>query len=317
VIGESTKLQVGHVFRHLPRGSNADKGIALLDIAQDFLLAHLAEKAVFPHLVVFKGGTALRKLFAGAQGRFSTDIDLAIADPSMDRAEVAQMVAEAANVTLGPFTFSPVEERGRWQIGVSGPLGNSPVNIKLDVGPPCWLPPEERPFVAIATHQVYGFELPVLPCMAIEEILAEKIARLARLATARDASDLVWAMTTSPFSAFSRERVRRLAMLKVWVDNHGLGNLWSPAQACRGFDPERWLRPGREWDDEQIGLLAHPPPPIEDLERSMIQLYAWLATLDADEARWAAANAADRKHVIQALQRLEASVFASGMVALY
>jgi len=56
-----------------------------LDIAQDFLLAHLEEVGVFGHMVVFKGGTALRKLFAGAQGRFSTDLDLASADLDADR----------------------------------------------------------------------------------------------------------------------------------------------------------------------------------------------------------------------------------------
>ena len=35
----------------------------------------IGENHVFDDLVVFKGGTALRKLFAGAAGRFSTDID--------------------------------------------------------------------------------------------------------------------------------------------------------------------------------------------------------------------------------------------------
>ena len=41
--------------------------VAVLDIAQDFLLAHLAERGVLGELAIFKGGTALRKLFTGAQ----------------------------------------------------------------------------------------------------------------------------------------------------------------------------------------------------------------------------------------------------------
>jgi len=80
--------------------------LSLLDIAQDFLLAHLQLRGVFADLVVFKGGTALRKLYAGASGRFSTDIDLAARAVDTDRQTVAAMNADEANVTLGPFTFT-------------------------------------------------------------------------------------------------------------------------------------------------------------------------------------------------------------------
>jgi predicted nucleotidyltransferase component of viral defense system len=52
---------------------------ALLDVAQDHLLhlLHLAEVFERPG-VVFKGGTSLRKCRIGHQGRFSTDLDLAV-----------------------------------------------------------------------------------------------------------------------------------------------------------------------------------------------------------------------------------------------
>lgn len=80
-------------------------------------------------------------------------------------------------------------------------------------------------------HQRYGFALPALPCRRLEEIMAEKIARLTRSATARDASDLVWIARTSPFSQFDRMRVRRLAMVKVWIDNQGMQPGWKPALA--------------------------------------------------------------------------------------
>ena len=92
-----------------------------------------------------------------------------------------------------------------------------------------------------AIHQRYGFELPEIPSMRLEEAMAEKIARLSRSPTARDASDLVWAATTSPHSRFSPDRVRRLAVLKVWVDNHGLRPAWGPALSPGPFDPETWL----------------------------------------------------------------------------
>ncbi|WP_277207477.1 nucleotidyl transferase AbiEii/AbiGii toxin family protein [Isoptericola croceus] len=74
----------GLVARHTPPGPGG-RSAALIDIAQDLLLGHLVEAGIFD-LLVFKGGTALRKTFAGAAGRFSTDDD----DDDDDVAEVAQ-----------------------------------------------------------------------------------------------------------------------------------------------------------------------------------------------------------------------------------
>jgi uncharacterized protein len=54
--------------------------------------------------------------------------------------------------------------------------------------------------------------------MALGENMAEKIARLTRRTPARDVYDLVWIATTSPHSSFDRASVRRVAVLKNWVD---------------------------------------------------------------------------------------------------
>ncbi|MDT8370182.1 MAG: nucleotidyl transferase AbiEii/AbiGii toxin family protein [Longimicrobiales bacterium] len=296
--------------RHVPPGSGLGTDIAVLDIAQDFLLAHLEEAGFFPDLVVLKGGTALRKFFAGSEGRFSTDLDLASREPDVDRQELAALIAQHAAVTLGPFEFRPRENRARWALQVRSEFGNPAVSIKLDIGPPCWLTPEERPFVNTSTQSRYGFSLPHLPVMRLEEILAEKVARLTRSATARDASDLVWASATSPHPRFSRERVRRLAVLKVWVDNNGLGDAWRPAISPRAFDPEAWLAPRDRWDDEQIGLLAHPPPSLADLERDLARYYGWLHDLTEEETRWAPAHPGTRGEVIAAIRSLEGTTLA-------
>jgi hypothetical protein len=59
--------------------------------------------------------------------------------------------------------------------------------------------------------------------------------------------------------------VRRLAVLKIWVDNFGLVAItpggetkWTPGHEGSVFDPERWLRRrGRdEFDIEDLGALA-------------------------------------------------------------
>lgn len=178
MIGDAHSLTPGYVRRHIPPASGIGLDIAVLNIAQDFLLAHLSRAGVFPDLVVFKGGTALRKLFVGSQGRFSTDLDLAAVESGGDRAALAELVADQARTTLGPFRFEPDCKRGRWHIHVHSPYADSEIAIKLDVGPPCWIEPELRSFVEHPTQRRYGFDLPSLPCVRLEEILAEKIARL-------------------------------------------------------------------------------------------------------------------------------------------
>ena len=303
MIGDTHKLTVGYVARHIPQAARLGQDVAVLDIAQDFLLAHLHERGVFD-LVTFKGGTAIRKLFAGAQGRFSTDIDLAVVEADVDRMALAGMVASECEVTLGPFAFSPTVSRDRWQIAVTSEYGNPTFTIKLDVGPPCWLAPVRRDFIPIKTHERYGFVLPALPCMHVEEILSEKIARLTRTATARDASDLVWVAQTSPHSQFDRSRVRALAMLKVWIDNNGMNPGWRQALACLPFDATRWLGHRDQWDDEQIGMLASPPPTLASLEESLQRLFAWIAQTTEEEARWGSADPRDRREVIAAIRAL-------------
>ena len=146
--------------------------------------------------------------------------------------------------------------------------------------------------------------------MHLEEILAEKIARLSRLATARDASDLIWAAMTSPYSRFSSDRVRSIAILKVWVDNNGLRPGWSPAIAARPFDPQTWLSKDKLWDDEQIGLLTNQPPSLADLEADLCRLYHWLREMTEEEERWAQADPRDRGDVIRGIQTLPNSSLA-------
>lgn len=53
-------ITTGWLARHTPQGPGGRQA-ALIDIAQDLLLAQLYQQGIFDHLV-FKGGTALRIL---------------------------------------------------------------------------------------------------------------------------------------------------------------------------------------------------------------------------------------------------------------
>lgn len=98
-------LTLGHVLRHAPGRGRAGLEAALLDIAQDLMLGWLHERGVIDGFV-FKGGTALRKLYAGAEGRFSTDLDFAVREPGTNRHSAGEaMATEVDGLRIGPFLY--------------------------------------------------------------------------------------------------------------------------------------------------------------------------------------------------------------------
>lgn len=308
------RLTRGHILRHAPAQSPQGRDAAVIDIAQDLLLRRLSERGVLT-LAAFKGGTALRKLYAGAAGRFSTDLDFAVASLDDAPGTVAQLLAEEIDGTrLGPFTYRIDHRRGRHTIIYESELGpdpSGPLQSKIDVGPPTWLAPDERPWIDVAIHARYGGPLPRLLAVDLAENVAEKIARLNRRSPARDAYDLVWVARTAGLG-LDRALIRRLAVLKAWVDLHGMSTdnaTWSaPLPGAQTFDVERWLAPrgARDFDDEAIGLLTVPPPDLGDLGRDLSRLYQWLASLDDDERTVARGHPQDRSLVLRLLGALPA-----------
>jgi predicted nucleotidyltransferase component of viral defense system len=308
--GFTPNLTPGHLARHAPGKSAQGREAALIDVAQDLLLRELADVGVLSALA-FKGGTAIRKVYAGASGRFSTDLDFAVRNLADDPSTVLDLIAEACDgLELGGIRFSIEERRGKLHLSYASDLvaGTGALSSKLDVGPPPWLTPEDRAWVPLPIHDRYGGLLPHLPVVRVEETVAEKIARLTRRTYARDAYDLVW-IARQPGLALNQALVRRLAVLKCWVDLHGLTaahHAWSPAHGPLAFDVDRWLRPriASEFDDEQIGLLTTPPPDLDELGADLPRYYSWLGDLDEDERAIAAGAAGDRALVLRLLGEL-------------
>jgi predicted nucleotidyltransferase component of viral defense system len=137
------RITVGWLARHTPQGPGGRQA-ALIDIAQDLLLTRLHQRGVFDHLV-FKGGTALRKLYAGNAGRFSTDLDFSIRDPADDPESVAELLrGEIEGQDIEGFRYSVEDHRGRSQVRYETPIGAA-------------------------------YELPTsIPVMALEENMAER-----------------------------------------------------------------------------------------------------------------------------------------------
>lgn len=297
----------------LHAGFSQGRDAAIIDIAQDLLLRHLADEGLLSELA-FKGGTALRKLYAGNQGRFSLDLDFDVAQIGTDSDTILDLLKEiVSGLTLGPFTYGIIHNKTKRLLTVESPLGSpgEALTSKLDVSSPPWLEPVSRAWVPMPIHDTYGGPLPQITAIRLEENVAEKIARLNHTTTARDVYDLVWLRQHyREDGGLDTDLVRRLAVLKIWVDKYGVntadGANWKPAHDSKPFQPDVWLRlrPGTDFDPEDIGLLAVPPPDFNDLARDLVDGYAFLRDLDPDEEVVAKNLAGDRGLVLRMLTEL-------------
>jgi predicted nucleotidyltransferase component of viral defense system len=310
----SVTVTAGWIGRHTPRNAQAGgRDAAIIDIAQDILLRELYGRGALDGLV-FKGGTALRKLYAGNQGRFSTDVDFSLAGIADDPDDVVlELIAAIDGTEIGPFAYSVRERRGKWSLTVDSPFNEdeSDLSSKLDVSPAVWISPVRRGWVAMSVHATYGDPpLPELQAIRMEENLAEKISRLNRTTTARDMYDLAWiAAHHHEIGGIDRDLVRRLAVLKIWVDANGVraGNaVWKPSHEPTPFEPDRWLRQrdAKEFDLGDIGALAVPTPSTSELSEAVRGNYGFLGDLDDDERQLAAARGQDRPLALKLLAEL-------------
>ncbi len=314
------RLTLGHVVRHAPSKGGQGLEAALIDIAQDLLLMDLSASGVIDELA-FKGGTALRKLFAGTEGRFSTDLDFSVRSAEEEMGVVVDLLVEAiVDTRCGPFRYGVSRRRGKPYVTIESDLGAvETLTCKLDVNPPPWLPTQRRSWVPMPVHDHYGGPLPELHVIRIEENIAEKIARLNRATPARDVYDLVWIIRNRRKLGRDLDLglIRRLTVMKAWVDMNGLETAmhrWKVAHEPRPLDVAYWLRVREpdDFDDESIGLLAAPPPALDDLARALAAEYDFLRDLTPDEETLAACNGRDRSLLLRLLAGLPYSRFPRG-----
>ena len=125
--GYDISIQPGHIARHTPRNAGAQgREAAVVDIAQDLLLRHLHDEGVIDNVAI-KGGTAIRKLYAGNEGRFSLDLDFAVSEVGLDREEAALSFAAAIDgIEIGPFRYGVRERRGKWSVTFSSRFVDEP-----------------------------------------------------------------------------------------------------------------------------------------------------------------------------------------------
>ena len=309
---DKINITEGYIARHTPVGSGAPgREAAIIDIAQDLLLSYLEDNG-FMNEVCLKGGTAIRKFYAGREGRFSLDLDFSVDDINVSSDERAfDFVSTIDGLSIGPFTYSISERRNKWYIGLTSPFNEGEIyRTKLDFASLPWLKPVKRDIIPLPIHKQYGFVMPAINTIRLEENMAEKIARLNRTSTARDMYDLNWIMENKPLAdTLDKDLLRRLVVLKIWVDSYGMhcGNIfYRPAHEPSVFDPDRWLngRNEKNINEEDIGTLAVPAPTARQMIDGLKENYQFLMDLNDTEKAIAISSQKDRSLVIHELSEL-------------
>ena len=272
----------GLLLRH-HQGKRLFRDGALIDVAQDHALHRLHVTGLFDLGLVFKGGTALRKFRLGNEGRFSTDLDFAVAEAGL--AELIFEHLDGASVEGFNFRIEQTVPARRARLHIDSPFGAPAIPARIDVAQELpWLPPARLLPVPLPIHRAYGFTLADTPVISIEELLAEKLARYRRDSLARDLYDLAW-FSDRPFN---EALVRRLTVLKVWRDINKTGLGRAP------FDPEEILRPRTRanFAEEAIGYLIAPVE-IDRWIADVRRRYTFLRRVDDVEKSLLAANPRD------------------------
>ncbi len=254
------------------------------DYAQSYVLAGLMSQPTLKDALVFKGGTALKKMFFGSY-RFSEDLDFsAVRAPG--RKELEEIIGRSAEETqrllqdYGRFrvevkrlreTRPHPKGQDAFKISVRFPwYGEKVCSIKVEItrDEPVLLHPLTRPII----HE-YEEDLNVpVPCYRLEEIVTEKMRSLLqsrdRLVAgkwsrprARDYYDL-WRLV-SEFGT-EMDTAKLSSLLERKCDHRGV----SYQQLTDFFSDELILDARTNWD-RNLGPFVPNLPPCEEVLSSL------------------------------------------------
>jgi predicted nucleotidyltransferase component of viral defense system len=250
------------VQRYAVESGLRDIMIAEKEVVLTFLLQLLSERGILNRLA-FKGGTSLRKMFVGSQGRFSTDLDFTGIQEHDHQDMILEMMAAFEQPFHGiqfaiPDNYYETQDGLSWGVNPTyshdwNPSGVSEIKLQISRRETPTLPVERLAQIEQSYFRFLPFAPAEIVCLALPEILAEKIRACYQRTKARDIYDL---------GMFARRPldqalVRRLVVLKLW-------------QAHDTFDPTRLMQKfedGREFDWDDLRQLLNR---TVDLDRERI-----------------------------------------------
>lgn len=274
-------LTQARVQRYSTESGLRDIMIAEKEVVLTILLQLLSERGILNKLA-FKGGTCLRKMFLGSHGRFSTDLDFT----GLEEHDHEDLILEMMEAFEQPFHgiqfHIPDDAYYETQDGLSwgaNPIythewntsGVSEVKLQVSRRETPTLPTEQRAQIEQSYFKLLPFTPAEITCLALAEILAEKIRACYQRNKARDIYDL-GIFATRPLD---QSLIRRMVVLKLW-------------QARDTFEPQRLIRKfedGRDFDWDDLRQLLNRAT-IVDKERitaDCVRGFRFLEDLTEDE----------------------------------
>ena len=260
--------------------------IAENEIVLTYLLQLMAECGILDKLA-FKGGTCLRKMFIGTGGRFSTDLDFTRLNEH-DHEDVILAMMEAFENPFHGIQFGiPDDSYYETQDGLSwgvnpvyshdwNPDAQSEIRLQVSRRELPTLPPSRKAQCPQSYFRHLPFEPVDISCLALPEIVAEKLRACYQRSKARDIYDLS-VFATRPLD---QSLIRRLVVLKLWQ----AGDAFDPTTLLAKFEDARAF----DWEDLQQLVrrtqTIEPTQIMADCSRG----FAFLTELDPAETALAA-----------------------------
>lgn len=258
--------------------AGVDLDIAEREVALTYVLRILADQGLLQCLA-FKGGTAIRKIHLGGQGRFSLDLDFTAIDSADPETLILDMVGVFHDQSYYGLTFTipsadyyaipgscgaEVTYRHDWV--TAGRFG---IQVSFRAKPLLPVKP------AALRHERYfdwlGVEPPEVPSLDLHEIIGEKLRAAAQRSRVRDLYDLYQLAS----HRFDHNVVRRIAVVKCWETHFA-------------FIPDAFLEEisGGHYDWADLGRLVRRGWEIlpETIISGVRKGYAFLNELTAEEA---------------------------------
>jgi predicted nucleotidyltransferase component of viral defense system len=269
------------VQRYSTESGLRDIMIAEKEVVLTFLLQLLSERGILNRLA-FKGGTCLRKIFIGSQGRFSTDLDFTGIEEHDHEEIILNMMQAFEQPFHGIQLAIPDDSYYETQDGLSWGVnptyshdwnmsGVSEIKLQISRRETPTLPAERRTQIEQNYFKFLPFAPAEIMCLALPEILAEKIRACYQRNKARDIYDL----GMFAIRPLDQALIRRLVVLKLW-------------QAQATFDPARLMQKfedGRQFDWDDLRDLLRRDARIDRgrISAACIRGFRFLAELTDDE----------------------------------
>lgn len=257
--------------------AGVDLDIAEREIVLTYVLRVLADQGLLAQLA-FKGGTAIRKLILGGQGRFSLDLDFTATTDVMPDAFILDLAGCLQGQTYYGITFTIADQdyyatadscgaevtyRHSW--AENGRFG---LQVSFRAAP--LLPVKSAVLRSERYFEWLGVTPPEPPALDVHEIIGEKVRAATQRSRVRDLYDLYQFTRLR----FDRDLVRRIAVLKCWETRFA----FDPAAFLAGLPQAHY-----EWSDLRRLIRRSAAVSPAEIIRGVQQGYAFLGQMTEEE----------------------------------